>query len=140
MANKKMSGEKIEQEEGQKKAKEKTKKMIRNAAIIIAALVVIIIFDYVRRNPRIKDETDALNVFISKVLNTAIADAIGSDDPFSLENLDPVEINKKIYYPVRLCGKDENGEEFEVVTVYFYQRNSKVFLMGEGGALVPYVP
>ena len=58
------------------------KKLLTIAAVTAAVVVVAVLVDSMIRNPRAKDETDAMNVVIQKVLPSL--DEIAPDEGFGL--------------------------------------------------------
>ena len=86
------------------------KKILTIAAVTVVVVLVAILVDSMIRNPRCKDETDAMNVIIQKVLPSL--DEIADDEGFGLEVKEIETIGSDDYYPVYITRfpKCEGGE------------------------------
>ena len=74
------------------------KKIITIAVVTVVVIIAAILVDNMIRNPRCKDETDAMNVIIQKVLPSL--DEIADDEGFGLEVKELETIGDAEYYPV----------------------------------------
>lgn len=86
------------------------KKLLTIAAVTAAVVVVAVLVDSMIRNPRAKDETDAMNVVIQKVLPSL--DEIAPDEGFGLEAREMETIGSDDYYPISITRfpKCEDGD------------------------------
>ena len=117
--------------------KKRRKKILTFVVVAVVIVAVAAVVDYFVRHPQCEDETAALNIVIQKVLHTV--DAIGPEDPFSMESLELTQIEGDRYYPVRLCRGEEDGSETEVALVYVREKDSLIFIKDETtNQLVPY--
>lgn len=97
-------------ETSQQKKPMDVKKMLIIAAVTVGVIIFAILLDNMIRNPRVEDETAALNVVIAKVLPSL--DEIADDEAFAMAVQDMERIGKDNYYPVFITRvpKCEDGE------------------------------
>lgn len=97
-------------ETSQQKKPMDVKKMLIIAAVTVGVIIVAILIDNMIRNPRVEDETAALNVVIAKVLPSL--DEIADDEGFAMFVQELEHIGNDNYYPVYITRipKCEDGE------------------------------
>ena len=80
------------------------------AGVTVLVIIAAVLVDNMIRNPRCRDETDAMNVIIQKVLPSL--DEIADDEGFGLEVQELETIGDSDYYPVFITRfpKCEDGE------------------------------
>ena len=97
------------------KKKMNGKKLALIAGVTVLVIIAAVLVDNMIRNPRCRDETDAMNVIIQKVLPSL--DEIADDEGFGLEVQELETIGDSDYYPVFITRFPKCPDEAEAKRV-----------------------